>query len=205
MRARVRGDSAPGDAVRPGWEPVPPAWTSYTPPSGEDGRDESARGLRATALLAVVMIGWLFFMMALAAFGGGAESSLAPVSLERGVIVTPAPGWSSAEDVWEAGPSQVAFKKAGVVAGFAVDAYEGDAQALLDEQLADLETAFSSLRELPAASLTIDDGLPAASVLFEGVSGSAELEGELVTAARDGTGVDHACPGALRPTAPGAG
>ena len=138
----------------------------------------------------MVMIGWLFFMMALAAFGGAAgPATQEPVSLGRGVTVTPAPGWSPAADVWQEGPSQTAFKRAGVVAAFAVEAYDGDAQALMDEQLADLDSEFSSFRDLPAASVTIDGDLPALRVLFDGVSGSAEVEGEIVTATRGGTAV----------------
>ena len=144
---------------------------------------------RATGLLALVMLGWLLFMMALGAFGGSAVMSEEPVPLARGVVVTPAPGWSSAVDVWEGDISQTAFKRSGVVVAFAVDAYEGDASDLLDEQIADIETEFSSFRVLPATSMTIDSGLPAEGALFYGVSGSAELEGELVAASRGGTGV----------------
>ncbi len=176
--------------MSPDWEPSAPSWEPFSSPSGEDeGGEESARNRRGTTLLALVMMGWLFFTMALAAFAGDAPSSLEPVSLERGVIVTPAPGWSSAQDLWEPGPSQTAFKKAGVVSGFVADADERDAQAILDEQIADIESQFSSVRVLPVASLSIDEGLPALRVLFDGVSGSAELEGELVAASRDGTGV----------------
>jgi hypothetical protein len=136
------------------------------------------------------MIGWLLFMMALAAFSGAAGSaSQDPVSLDRGVTVTPAPGWSSAADVWEEGPSQVAFKRAGTVAAFTADAYNGHTQDLMDEQLAELDGEFESFRALPAASVSIDGGLQALRVLFDGVSGSADLEGEVVTATRGGVGV----------------
>jgi hypothetical protein len=136
------------------------------------------------------MIGWMFFMMALAAFGGATSpTAQQPVSLDRGVTVTPAEGWTPAADVWEGEAAQVAFKRAGAVVAFAAEAYDGDAQALMDEQFADLESQFSSFRSLPPASTVIDGGLQAVSVLFDGVTGSAELEGELVTASRDGTGV----------------
>ena len=37
--------------------------------------------------------------------------------------------------------------------------------------------------------MTIDGDLPALRVLFDGVSGSAEVEGEIVTATRGGTAV----------------
>lgn len=177
--------------MRPGWDPIAPAWGSPSPLGGEGAPEGTGRGTaRGTTLLALVMIGWLFFTMALAAFSGAAGSdSPDPVSLDLGVTVTPASGWSPAADVWEAGPSQVAFKRAGVVVAFTADAYDGDTQALMDEQLAELDGEFESFRALPAASTSIAGGLPALRVLFDGVSGSADLEGEVVTATRGGTGV----------------
>ena len=112
--------------MRPGWDPYPD-WVSPSPLRDEGGPEGTGgRTARGTTLLALVMIGWLFFMMALAAFSGAAgPATQEPVSLGRGVTVTPASGWSSAADVWEVGPSQTAFKKAGVVVAFAVEAYDG--------------------------------------------------------------------------------
>lgn len=158
-------------------------------PGGDGSRDWGSGTFRGTTMLAVVMVGWLFFLMALAAFGGEAVGSLDPVSLGRGVVVNPAPGWSSADDTWQAGPEQTAFKRAGAVAVFVQDAFSGDARDLLDDQVAQLEREFNSLRVLPATSLTIDGGLPALGALFDGTTGSAELEGEIVAATRGGTGV----------------
>jgi hypothetical protein len=135
------------------------------------------------------MVGWMLLMMALAAFGEAAAAVEQPVILAGGVSVTPAPGWSRADDVWEPGPSQVAFKRLGVVAGFAADPYSGDAEALLEEQMADLESFFSSFRKLPVASLTVAGGVPALRVLFEGVTESADLEGQIVAAVQGGMGV----------------
>lgn len=145
---------------------------------------------RATTVLGVVMVGWVFFLMALAAFGGvRGPASQDPVPLGRGVTVTPAAGWSSAEDDWGTGPTQTAFRRAGAVAVFVADSYEGDGRALLQEQLTDLDSQFGSLRTLPEATITIADDLPATRVMFTGVSESARVDGELVAGAREGIGV----------------
>jgi len=145
---------------------------------------------RATLALGVVMVGWVFFLMALAAFGGvRAAASRDPVARGGGVTVTPAAGWSSAADDWGAGPNQAAFQRAGAVAVFVADSYEGDADALLEEQLADLDNRFGSLRTLPAATITIAGDLPAKRVMFTGVSQSARLDGEVAAASRGGVGV----------------
>lgn len=145
---------------------------------------------RSVTILGAIMIGWMFLTMALAVFGGGGgDETVAPVTIGRGVTVAPASGWSSAEDEWPVGPNETALKRAGVIVVFAADAYGNDAQALLDEQLTDIEGEFASLRTLPAASMTIAGDLPALRVLFSGVSGSARLDGQVVTAARGGTGV----------------
>ncbi len=145
---------------------------------------------RGPLILVVVMIGWLLVNLSLAAFAGPAgDNAPTPVELGRGVTVTPAKGWTSAADVWEVGPNAVSLKRAGVVAVFAADAYDGTNEDLLAFQVDDLETQFDSFSDLPAAESTMGGGLPALTVLFSGTADSSRLEGELVTAAHGGTGV----------------
>jgi hypothetical protein len=135
------------------------------------------------------MIAWMFIVMALASFSGpGGEAGQAPVSLGRGVTLTPAAGWVSAQNVWNVGPGGVSLQRAGVLAAFAADSYDGTAQQLLDEQIAALRAQFGSLRLLPPAETTIAGGVPALKVLFSGTAESANLEGELVVGASGGTG-----------------
>jgi hypothetical protein len=136
------------------------------------------------------MIGWLLVNLSLAAFASPAgEETPAPVELGQGVIVTPAPGWTSAADVWDVGPNAVSLKRAGVVAVFAADAYDGSTEDLLAFQVDDLEAQFDSYTDLPPAESTVDGELPALTVLFSGTADSSRLEGELVAATDAGTGV----------------
>lgn len=145
---------------------------------------------RPTLALALVMLGWLFFTMVLAAFGGGSGSGTAPPeTINRGVIVKPAAGWTSAADVWNVGPGAISLKRAGVVAVFAADAYDGTTEALLEDQTNQLKAEFTSFRSLSASSVTVAGGLPALSILFSGTAQNGQLEGELVAVSHAGTGV----------------
>jgi len=145
---------------------------------------------RPTVALGVVMVGWLFFMMALAALGGASgPGTAAPVTLDRGVIVTPAEGWTSAADIWNVGPGAVSLKRAGAVVVFAANSYDGTAGALLEDEVRQLRSQFSSFRSLPTGTLTVAGGIPAVNVLFSGTAESGQLEGELVAASWGGTGV----------------
>lgn len=136
------------------------------------------------------MIGWLLMMMALAAWGqarGPTQSE--PVLLDHGVTVSPAPGWAPATGYETDEANQTAFRRAGTVAIFAADLYDGDSRTLLDEQLAELDSQFSPFRTLPPGSVTVAGDVPALRVLFDGMSGGAELEGWVVAASSDGVGV----------------
>ena len=136
------------------------------------------------------MIGWMLLVLALAAFAApGGSNRAAPVEAGRGVVVTPAGGWTSAADVWQVGPNAVSLKRAGAVVVFAAEAYEGTDQELMAFQLSDLERQFDSYRALPTAPSTIAGDLPALTALFSGTAESSRLEGELVVATRTGTGI----------------
>ena len=145
---------------------------------------------RGPIILAAVMIGWLLVNLSLAAFASPAgEQTAAPVELGQGVTMTPASGWTSAADVWDVGPNAVSLKRAGAVAVFAADAYDGSTEDLLAFQVDDLEAQFDSYSDLPPADSTVDGDLPALTVLFSGTADSGRLEGELVAATDFGTGV----------------
>jgi hypothetical protein len=145
---------------------------------------------RGPLIVAAIMIGWMLFVLALAAFAAPAGPNRAvPVQAGRGVVVMPADGWTSAAGVWQVGPNAVSLKRAGAVAVFAAEAYGGSDQELMAFQLNDLERQFDSYRALPVASSTIAGDLPALTALFLGTQDSSRLEGELVVATRAGTGV----------------
>jgi hypothetical protein len=144
---------------------------------------------RGPMILVVVMIGWLLFTLLLAAIAAPAGAgSPEPVELGQSVTVTPADGWTSAADVWEVGPSAVSLKRAGAIAVFAAERYDGTSEQLMAAELDNLKGEFDSLSELPAAESSVA-GLPALTVLFSGTADSSRLEGELVAAAGGGIGV----------------
>ncbi len=145
---------------------------------------------RGPVILVAVMIGWMLFTLLLAAFAAPAGVDQAvPIELGRNVTVTPADGWTSAADVWEAGPNAVSLKRAGAVVVFAAEAYDGTAEELLAFELDDLKGQFDSFRALPAAESSIAGDLPGLTVLFSGTADSSRLEGELAAATYGGTGV----------------
>lgn len=145
---------------------------------------------RGPILLAVVMVGWMFFVLVLAAIsapaGTGGETT---VQVGRGVAVTAPGGWTSATDIWEVGPGAVSLQKAGALVAFAAQAYDGTGEGLLAAETKELETEFDSYRALPVASRIIAGDVPALVVLFSGTADSGRLEGELVVASFGGTGV----------------
>lgn len=138
---------------------------------------------RQPILLAVVMVGWMFFVLALAAIaapaGAGGETT---VKIGRDVTITAPGGWTSVDEVWPLVPGATSLQKAGALVAFAVEVYDGTAQSLLADMSRELETQFDSYRALPAASATIAGDLPALIVLFSGTADSSRLEGELVVA-----------------------
>jgi hypothetical protein len=81
------------------------------------------------------------------------------------------------------------LKRAGAIAVFAAERYEGTNEQLMAAELDDLRREFDSFNALPAAESTIAGSLPALTVLFAGTADSSRLEGELVAAADNGTGV----------------
>ncbi len=136
------------------------------------------------------MIAWMLVVMALAGFSGPATGlPKGPVTLGQGVTVTPADGWTSAQNAWDVGPGAVSLQHAGVLVAFGADSFSGSTQQLLDQQLSDVQAQFSSFRSLPPASTTVAGGVPALKVLFSGTADSGELEGELVVGTSGGTGM----------------
>jgi len=141
-------------------------------------------------ILVAVMIGWLLFTLLLATIAAPAGANKPePIELGGDVTITPAAGWTSAADVWEVGPNAVSLKRAGAIAVFAAEAYDGSTEELLAMELDDLRAEFDSYSALPAGESSIAGGVPALTVLFSGTADSSRLEGELVAATEDGTGV----------------
>lgn len=141
-------------------------------------------------VLTAVMLGWMLFIFALAAFAAPENGSgTGPVELGQGVTVSPAGGWTSAADVWQVGPNALSLQRAGVLVAFAAEVYEGTTDGLLAGQSAELEGQFDSYRALPPSASLIAGDVPALTVLFSGTADSSRLEGELVAATSGGTGV----------------
>jgi hypothetical protein len=136
------------------------------------------------------MFAWMIVVFILAGtVGSGAAPTPASETLGQGVTVTPADGWTSAENAWDVGPNAISLKKAGVLVAFAADTYEGDTQQLLDAQLAGAREQFGSFRSLQEAPTTVAGEVPALTVVFSGTADSSDLEGELVVTATGLTGV----------------
>jgi hypothetical protein len=136
------------------------------------------------------MVVWLIVVSSLSGFSGVGGGSTAPAqTIGQGVTVTPASGWTSAQDVWNVGPNAVSLQHGGALVAFAADAFSGTTQQLLDDQLSSTQQQFGSFRSLPVGSTTAAGGKPALKVLFSGTSNSSNLEGELVAVATGQTGV----------------
>ena len=153
----------------PGWQRTGPSW-------------------RGPLILLAVMFGWMIIVIALAGLAAPAGSG-APIKVGLGVVVTPTGGWYSAADRWDVGPNAVSLQKSGALVAFAAESFTGTTAALLSEQIDSLKQDFSSFRELPESPATLAGDVPAAKVLFSGVSNSSRLEGEIVVATTAGTGV----------------
>lgn len=170
-------------------------------PSEDEPVKSSVRG---TLVVALVMFGWLLIVFGMsAAVARNDPGGEAPVSMERGVVVTPAEGWYSAEDDQRVGASQLVLQKSGAYVTFTVAAFEGTSEELLGYAVQQLQTSFESFRALPERSVVVagDRELPAALVQFTGVTEWGSEEGELVALSYGGTGVvmlAEALPGQLR-------
>jgi hypothetical protein len=140
--------------------------------------------------LAAVMVGWLLFTMVLATVGGESGTArLQPVTIARGVIVTPAVGWSPGADLWNVGPGGLSLKRFGVVVVFVADTYEGGEEALLNYELEQLRSQFTTLRTLPPSRADVGGGLPAVRAGYLATSARGQVEGEMIAIAHRGTGV----------------
>jgi hypothetical protein len=141
-------------------------------------------------MLAAVMLGWFLLLMVLSALAGGsAAPRLDPITINRGVVVTPPSGWTSGTDVWNVGQGGVSYKRAGAVVVFVADAYDGGAEELLQYELDQFEADFATFRTLPVSGTTVAGSLPAVKCLFSGSSANGQVEGEFVAVSHNRTGV----------------
>jgi hypothetical protein len=171
-------DGSPTYVARgPGARPLPT----------DDPRRSSWRG---SLILLAVMFGWLFLVVVLAAVAAPNDPNHeVPTDVGLGVVVTPADGWYSAQDVWDVGANAVSFQKGGSFIAFAAEDFAGSNEALLDEQLGTIAQDFQSYRVLPPSATTVAGEVPGLMALFTGVSDSSRLEGEVVAATSAGVGV----------------
>jgi len=150
---------------------------------------ESRTGWRWAAILAAAMIGWMLVVIVLALATAPAGFDAQALQVGDGVAVTPPFGWVSAEDSWDVGPNGVSLEKSGALVAFAAETFVGDAAALLESQVAQIEAEFSSFDELPAVSDLVAGDVPALRVLFSGTANAGRLEGQVVSAVSAGTGI----------------
>lgn len=145
---------------------------------------------RGSMILVAVMFGWMILVFILAAAVAPLDANIeVPVDIGKGVIVTPADGWYSAEKVWDVGSGGLSLQKSGVYVAFVVEDYSGSNDELLSEQLAALEEDFQSLRILPAGPILVARDVPGLVALFSGTSKYWGSENELVVATTGGMGV----------------
>lgn len=151
---------------------------------------KAQRSGRQTLALAAVMVGWLLVTMVLGTAGGArGQQHVQPVTINRGVVVTPASGWSPSTDIWNVGPGGLSLKRLGVEVAFVADAYAGGVEALLERELEQFKAEFSTLRTLPPTRADVGGGLPAVRAGFFGITGRGQVEGEMIAIAHHGTGV----------------
>lgn len=166
--------------------------------------EPSRSSLNGSLLVLAVMFGWLLIVFGVSAAVARNDPNVeVPISISRGVVVTPADGWYSAEDVWDVGDSAIALQKSGVYVAFWVEAYVGTSEELMAEVIDQLKPSFSSFRALPARAVTVagERQLPAVMVQFSAVTEWGNEENELVALSHGGTGVvmlAEAPPGQLR-------
>ena len=145
---------------------------------------------RGSTILVAVMFGWMILVFILAAAVSPLDANVeVPVDIGKGVVVTPADGWYSAEKVWDVGPDAISLQKSGVYIAFAVEDYAGTNDELLSEELAALEEDFESFRVLPATPTLVARDVPGLVALFAGTSEYWGPENELVVAASGGVGL----------------
>jgi hypothetical protein len=137
------------------------------------------------------MFGWMLFVFVLAAIVARNDPNVeVPVEVDRGVIVTPADGWYSAAEVWDAGEGGLTLQSSGVYVAFWVEEYQGSNDEYMTDWLEALGQEFESFRPLPSAAVTVAGDLPGLVVHFSGIS--AELgreEDEIVVVTYGGVGV----------------
>ena len=177
-----------GNGVNQGDAPIYTARGARPRPTQSGGA--ASKAWRAPIILAAAMVGWMLFVLILAAIaapaGTGRETKL---QIGTGVTVTVPGGWTAAADVWQLGTNAVSIRKSGVLVALAAETYHATDQNLLADMSSRIEAQFDSYRALPAASTTIGGDLPGLVVLFSGTARSGLLEGELVVGARGGRGV----------------
>ncbi len=146
--------------------------------------------LKGSLVVAAVMFGWLLIVFGMSAAVASNDPNIeAPIAMSRGVVVTPADGWYSAEDVWDVGESGVALQKAGVYVAFWVDAFSGSNEELMSAVLDELRPSFDSFHALPARPVVVAGDLPALGIYFTGITEWGQEENELVVLSYKGTSV----------------
>jgi hypothetical protein len=145
---------------------------------------------RGSLIVVGVMFGWMIFTFALAVGASPNDPNVeVPVAVGHGVIVTPADGWYTASEAWDAGPDAISLQNSGVYVAFWAVEYDGTNDDLMTEQLGYLQADFDSSQVLPPSPTTVAGDLPGLTVLVMGVSEYWNPENEVVVATSAGTGL----------------
>ena len=153
--------------------------------------DESRRSsLRGSMLVVIVMAGWMGLVFMLAILVGRNDPNVeVPVEVALGVVVTPADGWYTAEDVWDVGASGVALQKSGVYAAFWVEEYGGGSEELLALVLEDIRSQYEGFRLVSEWAVTVAGDLPGSAAEFSGSWDWGRVEGQVAVVVHKGVSV----------------
>jgi hypothetical protein len=167
---------------------IHPVWGA--PPQPILEKETQRSSLNGSLLVVVIMFGWLLVVYGMGVLVARNDPNVeVPVTVNLGVVVTPADGWYSAEDEWDVGDTGVALQKSGAYVAFWVEEYAGTNDELMRQVLAELETGFDSFRALPARAVTVAGDLPALMVYFSGISEWGHEEDEVAALSYRGISV----------------
>ena len=164
-------------------------WGAAPRPLPDDGGRRSSRS--GSSLLVLVMVGWMLLMLGLGALVARNDPNVeVPTDVGVGVKVTPADGWYSAKDHWDAGAGGITLQKSGVFVAFWAEKSQLTNEEFLAGWLDWLAGQYDQFRPLPAAPVYVAGGVPGLMVHLSLISSDlGREEDELVVVTHGGIGV----------------
>ena len=144
-----------------------------------------------SSIVVLAMFGWMVLILGLGALVARNDPNIeVPLEVGLGVIVTPADGWYSAADHWDAGEGGVTLQSSGVFVGFWAEKSPLTNEEYLAATLDQLGREYGQFRPLPAAPVYVTADVPGLMVHFSLVSADlGREEDELVVATHGGIAV----------------